>query len=215
MCDTGKGLGARRFEAAAILFFVCFCVLRYGCGQQARAGHSGLVSSTASGSVLLAQDTAKRVSYQRDSDGDVDDPAHTHYDADDSAVLYFGHAAGDTDRRAVTGLIKRYYAAAAADNGVSVCSLVYALQAELAAESYGEQLGLPNSDCAVVMSKLMQRRHAQAVAEAAALEVLRVRIEGNRGVVVLRVGKPPVRHVFVRKDHGVWRMNVFFDIPLP
>jgi hypothetical protein len=151
----------------------------------------------------------------RDSDGDVDDPSHTYYDSDDAAVLYFGHAAGGADRRAVTSLVRSYYAAAAAADGVKVCSLVYALRAELVAEDYGEQLGLSTSSCAVVMSKLLQRSHIRMVAEAGALEVLRVRIQGNRGVVLLRVGKPPERHVFVRREHGAWRMYVLFDIPLP
>src|SRR5215469_16904431 len=58
-----------------------------------------------------------------DGDNDNDNPVHSRYDGDDNAILSFGHTPSVAEERLIVTLIKRYYAAVAANDGTRGCSL--------------------------------------------------------------------------------------------
>lgn len=184
------------------------------CGGSGSASHA---SSDATAKIVSGA-TPSQSHFPLDDDSDNDNPGKSRYDEDDSVVLDFGHAAGKAETQAITALVKRYYAAAAAGDGAAVCSLLYVLIAESVPEEYGQSPGAsdPRSrTCAAVVSKLLEQRHRELVAEAAGLEVTDVRVEGSHGVVLLHFAPTPERRVLVIREHGAWKMKVLFDVGVP
>ena len=96
-----------------------------------------------------------------------------------------GKAAGEPDKREITALVKRFYAYAAADDGVAACTL-YTKPLQIAIpEDYGNEPARPHwrgKTCAIVMTKLFKRPPEVSVAELAKTKVVGVRVNGNVGL---------------------------------
>jgi hypothetical protein len=149
-----------------------------------------------------------------DTDGDSDRPGSGGSDTDNDAVSTYGHAAGTADIQAIAVLLKRYYTLAATGDGARACSMVYWLFAETVVEEHDRGRGptsLRGNTCAQVASKLFTQRHRELVEDVATLQVVWVRLDGNRGVALVRFGPARERDVAVQRDHGVWKMNVLLD----
>jgi len=147
-----------------------------------------------------------------DTDGDYDSESKSRYDADDAHVLDYGQAANAEDRYKVTTVVKRYFAAVAAENGALACSLTYWVVAETIPEEYGGS-SEQNRSCASVASRLFKRLHRR-YADAASLQVTGVRVEGNRGLALLNFKTMHDRHIAVHREGRTWRIYVLFDIGL-
>jgi hypothetical protein len=134
---------------------------------------------------------------------------------DDTVVLDYGVPASAADTRAIVATLKRYYAAAAADDGAKVCSMLLATVAEAMPEQYALAPGVGGKTCAVVMSRLFKRRRRQMATELASLEATSVRI-GEQGLVVLRVAttREP-RLMVLRREGQVWKVKTQLDLSLP
>jgi len=188
-----------------------------GCGDSSRPQSARLASETGTASVSAAQSTATTTqpptTQQPPTDFDKDNDGNgKRHDEDDATVLDYGQAAGAPVKQAVTRLVERYYAAAAASNGATACSLLYSLIGESVAEEYGQPPGPPalrGSTCAVVMSKLFKQNQARLGAEDATLKVIAVRIKGKRGLALLTSKALPERHMPIHLEHGVWKI---FDL---
>lgn len=154
----------------------------------------------------------------RDRDNDSDNESGSYYDSDDDSVRYFGHAASATDRRAITALVKRYYAVAAAENGRSACSMIASSIAKSVPEDLGRAPGPPylhGGTCAVVVSKLFFQNHRQLAIYASTLRVTGVRLIGNRGLAVLGFRTLPGRQIGVMRESGMWKIDALLDGELP
>ena len=148
-----------------------------------------------------------------DGDGDRDQPS-SRQDPDNDKTLSFGHPAYAADRRALSSLVTRYYAVAAAGNGDEACSLLYWPTAESVVEEYEGSAGSPGlrgHTCALVASKLFARHRRELAAQVAALEVTEVRVSGNRGYVRLRFAATPEHLVAVHREGRGWKVNVLLD----
>lgn len=140
----------------------------------------------------------------RDNDGDHND--------DDEKVLDYGHAADASDQRSSTSLVTRYFAAAAAGRGAGVCPLLTPVVAESVVEDDGHSPGTTGNTCAEVLSKLFEVHHQLLAKKQAALKVIEVRVEGQRGLVVLEFPTiPEVRQITERRVGGAWRLADLFD----
>lgn len=140
----------------------------------------------------------------RDNDNDHND--------DDQHVLDYGHVAGPTEARAITSLLRRYYAAAATGNGAQVCSLLAPFVAETVAEQYAQPLGVHRHTCAATMSKLFSIHHRELVGEQATLRFYRIGVEDGRSLVALDFASiPEVRQITVRKLEGRWTVLGLLD----
>jgi len=148
-----------------------------------------------------------------DADNDNDNPGRSHYDEDDNAIVYLGHAASAADRRAITALIKRYYQAAAASDGVTACALIYSLMAESVAEEY--RPALRGGSCGEVMSKLFARNHRLLAGEVATLRVTIARVKDKRGMAVLTFGKMREARMPLYREHGAWKIGALLDLRIP
>lgn len=155
---------------------------------------------------------------RKDRDNDADNRSKSYYDKDDHSVLGFGHAARAADRSAIAALVRRYFAVAAAADGVAACSMIVPSFAKSVPEDLGQSPGPPYSrgkTCAVVMSKTFEHYHRQLAAHAASLEVSRVRVEGSMGLAVLAFKGLPGRQIQVAREGGVWMMDALLDRELP
>jgi hypothetical protein len=172
-------------------------------------------STTPSGSATTSS-TTTTVSHPKDSnDGDSD----SNNGDDDLEVLDYGHAANAANERTITALLKRYYAAAAAGDGATFCSQTFSLIAEAIVEDYGGATGPANlrgKTCAVVESKALKLEHQKMAADAATLEVTGVRINGQKGLALLRFGtRSEQRYIRVRLEFGVWKIYAMSDSAMP
>ena len=153
-----------------------------------------------------------------DGDGDSDNASASYYDGDDSSVLGYGRAAGAVDRRAITALIERYYAAAAARDGASACAMIVSPLANSVAVDLGRPPGpsyARGGTCAAVMSKVYARDHSQLAAYSSKLEVHAVRLHGPRGTAVLAFRALPARRMPVTREQGRWKIAALLDGELP
>jgi hypothetical protein len=155
---------------------------------------------------------------RKDRDNDSDNPTNSYFDGDDSSVLGFGHAASSTEARAITDLVRSYYAAAAARDGKTACALLYLPLAESVAEDLGQSSGPPylrGNSCSIVMSKVFTLNNKQLSAYAARLKVSTVRIKKNNGQAVLSFKTLPGRVLALEREHGTWKIGALVDSELP
>jgi hypothetical protein len=125
-------------------------------------------------------------------------------------ISTFGHEATGTEKQAITALVKRFYAAAAADDGAKGCSLIYSILEEAVAEDYGKPPGPPalkGKTCAVVMSKLFKRVPGQPSAVLAKTQVISVRVKGREGFVLLHSSGMPIGEVSIQRERGTWKLD--------
>lgn len=186
------------------------------CGDAGKRTGSVSGSSSSAGAAATTVATARaQPRLPTDSDEDNDNPGGSRYDADDSPVLRFGHAASAAQERAIASLVKRYYAAGAAGDGASACSLLYPLLAESVVEEYAQSPGLRGKTCAEVLSKLFKRRHRELAGDVAALKPTVVRVSGDHGLALVRFGATRERRLLLRRERGAWKMDVLLDVGVP
>jgi hypothetical protein len=152
----------------------------------------------------------------RDRDNDRDNGSgESLFDSDDGDILAFGQAAGAGEIRVVANVIRRYYAAAMADDGARACALLYSLFAETLAEGREDDPNPNLKSCAGVVSLTFKKRHAEFAAHAAAPWVLGVRVSGVRGYAVIGSYGRPERYLPIHRDGGAWRIQALLDSGLP
>jgi hypothetical protein len=130
-----------------------------------------------------------------------------YHDADDATRLKFGHNAGEADRRAITALVKRYYAGAAAGDGQTACSILIPSLAYAVPLDYGK-LGpaylRAGKTCRAVMALFFKHSHDELSAPVA---VTGVRIDGNHALALLGSSTMPAGYITLQRDHRVWTVN--------
>lgn len=163
-------------------------------GSQALAG--GIATTATSNTTTSKND--------RDNDGDHND--------DDEKVLYFGHRANMDDRRISVALVRRYFAAAASEDGAEACPLLAPFIAESVAERDGHAAPLRGKTCAGVMSKLFKLHHQLLTEKNATLKIMAIRVEGTRALAVLEFSTiPEVRQLTERRVGNTWKLITILD----
>jgi hypothetical protein len=164
------------------------------------------LGATACGSTSGATGSASPQAGKRDRDNDGDN------NDDDAHILNYGHAPGATEREELTSLVRSYYAAGAAEDGVKACSMLYSLISETVAEEYGRIPALRGSSCATVMAKLFRERHHLLVGESATLKVYATRVKGERALTLLTFAMlPEVRQMLERRVGATWKIAALSD----
>jgi hypothetical protein len=155
-----------------------------------------------------------------DDDADLDNDykanePQTYYDSDDGPIRGYGEVADASDVRAITALVKAYYAAAAAANGARACSLMYSLFAESIPEDYGRGAGPAYSHgrtCTVVMSKIFKHNHAQIPAN---VTVVAVRTDGHQARALIGSKTAPAGYLMLTRERGAWKVDGLLAMTLP
>jgi hypothetical protein len=151
------------------------------------------------------------------SDEDADSQGQSAYlDGDDGAVSHSGHAASARDTRAISTLVRSYYAAAATGRGAKACALLYYLVAESLPEEYARPPGplyLKSADsCPALMSRVFAHFHAQM---ASPPTVTAVRVGGDRAYALLGWKSSPAGFIEARLEGRVWKLEQPLALPLP
>jgi hypothetical protein len=186
-------------------------------GLAACGGSGGRAVASASTAVTVSGPAPLETKTDADKDNDIGAPSD---DANNSQALDFGHAASSSEQRAITALVKRYYAAALAENGARGCALLYSTIAEAAPEDDSREPGTPAymqhlTTCAQVLTALFKHYHPQLAAELPKLQVTRVRLEEHHGWAFLSFGTLPERRISVQRERHVWKMSQILDEELP
>jgi hypothetical protein len=124
--------------------------------------------------------------------------------------LAWSHVVGGVDRRQMTAVLKRYYAAAAAEDGVEACALMYSLFAEEVPEDESPA-ALRGQSCATVAASLFKQRHRELVADNATFRVTLVRVSGRRGLALLKFGNRPERDIRMHREGHRWKVEELLD----
>lgn len=171
--------------------------------------------SATGGSSVAATDERPVTAADGDRDGDFGSP-----DVDPPSGLGFsGHPAQASDRAAIIALVKRYYAAALAQDGAGACSLFYSRLVEAAKEDYGEPGGpsytLGAKNCTEVATDVFHHYHALLAIEVPRLRVLSVLANRREAVALLGFGRLPERELSLIREGRRWRVGVLRDRELP
>lgn len=206
------------------LFSVCLAA----CGSTSKStGSTAQASSTtattgASATTAVSTtptDTAPAPAETK-ADADKDnDVSASDDDKNNSSTQDFGHAASPSDARMITALIKRYYAAAAVEDGTKACSMIYSTIEESVPEDYGQsppgQPYMRGTTCPAVLTLLFKHFHPQITVELPKLKVARVRLVEHHGVVVLNFGTMPEREISVAREGHTWKVDALLDGEVP
>lgn len=152
-----------------------------------------------------------------DGDGDLDG-GRRRYDADDQSYRTFGHAATASDRRAISALVRRYYAIAAAGDGAAACASIYVRLARSYPEALGEfgaryLRGLRT--CPAILSRMFEPNRALLATYRARLQIGAVRVSKDIGLAFLTFRGLPTRKMEVIRERGTWKMYAALDSEMP
>jgi hypothetical protein len=193
------------------------CIAACGSASKETSSHtsSSAHTDTTTGSASLAPAPVQSA-VDADKDNDLSAP---YDDKSNDSLLSSGHRAGPSEARAITALLKRYYAAAAAENGLRACAMLYSTLAEAVAEDYGQSPPGPpymkGTTCPAVLRMAFGHFHPQIALELPKLEVAHVRLVEGHGLVVLRFGALPERQIAVRRERHTWKLATLLDSELP
>jgi hypothetical protein len=192
-------------SSTAILLSIGLCA----CAGSHRQSSSRAFSSAAVGSSgsLSAGYLAS------DGDNDIDDDGNKNYYLNPSHLDSFvssaeGRRADPTERLAITRLLKRYYAAAAADNGPEACTLLDRPIVSGLDEGQTDSSQGDDTSCAVMVSQLFKQQHASLVADdVPTMSVIGVRIKGAIATATLGFMTVPVAKIRLEREMNVWRLD--------
>lgn len=234
----GRGVPLRVLLAFIVLFSV---MPAGGCGKSGKAASTSRAASSKSvGTVAVAPspsitgdtdgddeanashagDADNDDSKPTDQDNDSDSNGKSYFDADDAQFRRYGHAAGRRDRLRIARLVKRYYKAAAAGDGMSGCALMAVPLAGSLPQTLAGSAGPPytrgvGNTCRGVLKAVFVHYHRQLAAHLPTLSVSDVRLEGSQGNVVVRFDGLPGRIIGVARERGAWKINAVVDLELP
>ena len=210
----------------AALALLCLCVQACGGSRSpSRSGQGARAEAARSSNRLLGDDDddetgemdgGYRDEFDSDFDHDRRDLEKGYYDADDGAIRAYGHAAGAGTARVLSAIVKRYYRAAAAGDGVDACSLLERELAQTTAQAAANPADpsyLRGADsCQAVASLLLKHRPGGIDG---AIVVTAVRIDGARADVLLGSRTMPAAYIELQREAGAWRIDELLGSPLP
>lgn len=207
----------------ALLITALLGLTTVACGGASKSPGSTSPTSPTSGSTDSSTTTvassAESSGYlKNDGDNDNDDLRHPVKAENDDRMLLvtYGHKADPADTRSVTTLVKSYYAASTAGEGMKACSLLYSSLAVGLADGQGQSAGGATDACAKPMSLLLKQQHQRlAVEDASTMTVIGVYVKGDVGLVVLGFRASPESEIIVEREGHTWKIDALFDSDVP
>jgi len=200
-----------------LLALVALSVALASCGSSGKDdSQSSATATTATVATTTTPSKAPPAPVLAKADRDHDNDVGTiEADKNNDSVVDYGHAASPSEQRAITALVKRYYAAAVAENGAAACSMLYSTLEEAVPEDYGQsppsQPYMRGKTCPAVVTLLFKHFHPQLALEAPKLRVARVRLVEHHGLAILHFGALPERQISVAREGHIWRIQMLLD----
>jgi hypothetical protein len=208
----------------ALLSSALLALAGSACGSTGTLTGSMSATSPAAGAVNSAAATgparaARPGGYlKRDGDRDFDDVESAHKTGEnDNGPLFvsYGPRARTSDARAVTALVKRYYAAAAAGDGATACSLLAAGLITGVAAGQGQSGQGARGACVASMSLTFRQQHQRLAAEdVATMLVTSVHVKGNLGLALLGFRTMPEGEIVVEREGHTWKIDALLGSDL-
>lgn len=195
------------------------------CGGAAKVARSTRPTGAAVGppSGVTARGSARvaRASgfLRKDGDDDNDDErprAEGGVNDDQSLLASYDHRASPADARAVSTLVRRYYAVSVAGNGADACALLAADLARGLATEQGRAAQGPGGSCAAAISPLLAQQHQHLAAEGpSTMTLIALYAKGDLGLAVLGFRSAPESTIGVAREGRAWRIDALFDSLVP
>ena len=111
--------------------------------------------------------------------------------------------------------VKRYYLAAAAEDGATACSLLTSALANSVAGGVDRSASSAVGGCGPSMSLLLRQQHRSLTArEPATMVVIGVYLKGDLGLALLGFRRIPESTILVEREARVWKIDALFDSEL-
>jgi hypothetical protein len=180
-----------------------------------RAGVSGLQGDGDSDNPLDIDEDSHDGAEDQDDDSKTPE-SYDYHDKDDRATLSFGHVPTAANRAAITAVAAHYYAALAAKNGATTCSLLLSSLAQSVPEDYAGGAAPAylrgGKTCQTVLSMLSKHFHAQL---AGTIKVTGVRVDGNHAEVLIGSTTMPASDIAVMREGKAWKVAELLGSALP
>jgi hypothetical protein len=207
--------------AKLVLLALAIVVSLAACGSARRAPRSG--TPAAARQAGLSEGTASVASESAApghaiADSDDDDVERLPNDDNNSAVRDFGSPATAAEAHAISALLRRYYATAAAGNGALACSMILASIVKAVPLNYGvygPTYMRGGKTCAQVLVRLFAHEHRRLLAETAHMTVTSVRLQGDLGLAMLGFSGLRERQISLQREHVTWKLAALLDGELP
>lgn len=180
---------------------------------------AGAASSSAPTSTAPTKTSSSAASSARSANGQATQSAGAsstarRYPHGDNSIQTFGHRGGEAERQTVDSIVKRYYAAVAAGDGSTACSLMARGLANSIAKGLGRSPALRGKGCGGILSLLFKRRSGSATVDTS-VQVTQLRVNGNRAFALLRSKTMPQGEITVYREGGAWKIGALIGSALP
>lgn len=194
------------------------------CGDAAKVASSTTPTVTGAGSPNgVAARSSARVApaggFLRE-DGDDDNDERPHPDGgvndDKSLLASYDRRASPADARAVSTLVRRYYAVSVAGDGADACTLLATGLARGLAAAQGRPAQGADGSCEAAISSLLAQQHQHLAAEdPATMTLIALYVKGGLGLAVLGFKSAPESTIGVAREGRAWRIDALFDSLVP
>lgn len=185
------------------------------CGDTRKVADLTATGSRSIGSAASHTTSATPEGYVReDGDKDYDDGPHPTKGQRDNGSLFaiYPGRAGRTEARAITTVVKRYYAASAAGEGAGACALLSAGLAKGLAADHAQPTQSARTTCAAAISPLLAQQHRHLIAEdPTTMMVTSVHLNGKLALVVLGFKRAPEGQILLEREGHTWKIDALFD----
>lgn len=210
---------ARLGSLLGLLVSVLLAAVATGCDDAGQAKNSSSQIShdaaSSDGAPTHLQATHPGSYLKLDGDLDNDDEPHpVKAEADELPLLrHSGGKASPADARAISTLVKSFYAASAAVDGARTCSLMHTGLASALAAQHSERA---HETCAEAMSVLLRREHRRLLSEdVSTMVVISVHVKGDLGLAVLGFRATPESQIVVEREGQAWKIDTLFGTYMP
>jgi hypothetical protein len=149
-------------------------------------------------------------SADNDNDPKLDykpDENNRYYDPDDRDLLAYGRTATVAEGRAIAAIVRRYFKAAAMENGVAACAQLTPRLGGAVLSDYGQHgpsYLRSGRTCAEVMGLMFMHNHSEL---AAPIAVTGVRMIGSLIALALLGSRTmPAGYITVHREGGAWKI---------
>lgn len=132
------------------------------------------------------------------------------HDRDDAEQVAFGHSADSADALAISRIVKRYYRAAAHDDGRKACAMLLPSITKIVTDY--RLTSIPylrgSGTCRVAMTRLFRHEHLSVP------QVTSVRMKGNVALVLWGSRTMPAGYITLERRHSTWVITSSLGIEL-
>jgi hypothetical protein len=141
------------------------------------------------------------------------------YDKDDHSIVDYGHAASGQQRRSIIALVERYYRALVTNDGSVACSLIDPILAgglpPPPGTSSTQSAGSGSSSsgegtCAANLTAMLKQLPAKVARELVGTKVIAIRVNGGRGLALVRPRNSEARYLQLQREAGGWKIQTLF-----